>query len=76
MNGDEATKGQFQEQYWQYTKEELQQHVDGLLGDLDQWSQTASGYDLQTHPRVPLILQHNAFVKDTFLKVKAKLDYM
>ena len=76
MSGDEATKGQFQEQYWQYTKEELQSHVDGLLVELDQWSYTASQYDLNTHPRVPLILQHNAFVKDTFLRVKSTLDNM
>eukprot|EP00581_Thalassiosira_minuscula_P010462 CAMPEP_0183710862 /NCGR_PEP_ID=MMETSP0737-20130205/6495_1 /TAXON_ID=385413 /ORGANISM="Thalassiosira miniscula, Strain CCMP1093" /LENGTH=378 /DNA_ID=CAMNT_0025939227 /DNA_START=152 /DNA_END=1288 /DNA_ORIENTATION=- len=76
MNGDEATKGQFQEQYWSYTKEELSNHVNGLLGDLDVWSQTANSYDLNTHPRVPLILEHNAFVKDIFLRVKGNLDNM
>ena len=31
MSCDEATKGQFQDQYWQYTKEKLQDHVNGLL---------------------------------------------
>lgn len=76
MNGDEATKSQYQDQYWQYTKEELQKHVNGLLMDLDQWSATANSYDLNTHPRVPLILQHNAYVKETFLAVKAQLDNM
>jgi hypothetical protein len=76
MSGDEATKSQYHEQYWQYTKEELQKHVDGTLMDLDKWSAKANGYDLNTHPRVPLILQHNEFVKETFLNVKNNLDYM
>mmetsp|Transcript_18717 Transcript_18717/g.40152 ORF Transcript_18717/g.40152 Transcript_18717/m.40152 type:complete len:424 (-) Transcript_18717:130-1401(-) len=76
MSGDESAKSQYQDQYWQYTKEELQKHVDGTLRDLDRWSEKANSYDLNTHPRVPLILQHNAFVKETFLNVKANLDVM
>ena len=76
MNGDEATKAQCHEQWWIYTKEKLQNHVNKLLNDLDKWSAKASSYDLNTHPRVPLILQHNAFVKETFLQVKANLDSM
>lgn len=76
ISGDEATKGQYHDQYWQYTKEELQKHVDGTLRDLDRWSAKANSYDLNTHPRVPLILQHNSFVKETFMRVKAKLDMM
>ncbi|KAL7540293.1 hypothetical protein ACHAXR_011690 [Thalassiosira sp. AJA248-18] len=76
MSGDEATKSQYEGQYWEYSKGELQNHVDGLLRDLDQWSNTASTYDLNTHPRVPLIMQHNAYVKETFLAVKANLDNM
>lgn len=74
--GDEATKNQFHEQYFQYTKEELQKHVDTTLQDLDRLSQLARSYDVRTHPRVPVILQHNAFVKETFLKVKQNLDNM
>ena len=76
MNGDEATKGQYQSSYWDYTKGQLQQHVDKLLDDIDVMCATASGYDLSTHPRVPVILQHNAIVKDTFLRVQANLDSM
>lgn len=73
MSGQQSP---YHEQYWPYIKEELQKHVDGTLRDLDKWSQKANSYDLNTHPRVPLILQHNAFVKQTFLNVKANLDYM
>lgn len=76
MSGDESTKGQYQEQYWPYTKEELQNHVNGLIGDIDVWSRTARSYDLNTHPRAPLILQHNAFVRDTFVQVKLYIDNM
>ena len=76
IGGDESTKAQYHDQYWSYTKTELQKHVDGTLRDLDRWSTKANLYDLNTHPRVPLILQHNAFVKDTFLRVKANLDVM
>ena len=76
VNGDEGTKSYYHDQYWQYTKEELQKHVDGTLRDLDRWSQKANSYDINTHPRVPLILQHNAFVNETFMRVKANLDMM
>ncbi|KAL7541012.1 hypothetical protein ACHAXR_010555 [Thalassiosira sp. AJA248-18] len=76
ISGDEATKGQYHDQYWAYTKEELQKHVDGTLRDLDRWSAKANSYDLNTHPRVPLILQHNGFVKETFQRVKQSLDMM
>ncbi|CAJ1963817.1 unnamed protein product [Cylindrotheca closterium] len=75
-SGDEATKNQFHEQYFAYTKEELQKHVDSTLADLDRLSTIARSYDVRTHPRVPVILQHNAFVKETFLKVKQTLDNM
>ncbi|KAL3810290.1 hypothetical protein ACHAXA_008658 [Cyclostephanos tholiformis] len=76
VSGDEGTKSQYHDQYWPYTKQELQKHVDGTLRDLERWSAKANSYDLNTHPRVPLILQHNAFVKETFLRVKMNLDAM
>jgi len=76
MSGDENAKAQYHDQYWQYTKQELQKHVDGTLRDLERWSAKAQSYDLNTHPRVPLILQHNEFVKETFLRVKTNLDMM
>ena len=68
MTGDETTKAQYHEQYWPYTKEELRSHVDGLIGDIDGWSKTANLYDLDMHPHDPLILQHNAFVRDTVVQ--------
>ena len=75
-NGDENTKQQYHQQYFQYTKQALQKHVDDTLRDLDRFSAKASSYDPATHPRVPVILKHNAFVKETFLRVKQNLDNM
>ena len=76
MGGDEDTKAQYHGSYWEYTKDELCKHVDGTLKDLSKWSAKAQSYDLNTHPRVPLILHHNEFVKQTFWNVKAYLDSM
>ena len=76
MSGDESTKAMYQEQYWPYTREELQNHVNGLIDDIDGWSRTAGSYDVNTHPRAPLILQHNAFVRETFVQVKSYLGSM
>jgi hypothetical protein len=76
VGGDEDTKNQFHNQYFQYTKEELQKHVDSTLADLDRLSSLGQSYDVRTHPRVPVILQHNAFVRETFLTVKQTLDAM
>lgn len=75
-SGDDYTKQQYQEQYWPYTKVELQNHVNKLLVDIEKWNNLASGYDLNTHPRAPLIIQHNSFVRDIFVNVKANLDTM
>ncbi|OEU20387.1 ribulose-1,5-bisphosphate carboxylase-like protein [Fragilariopsis cylindrus CCMP1102] len=76
MNGDQDTKQQYLEQYYPNIIDALRTHVDGTLIELDQLSQKANSYDPSTHPRVPVILQHNAFVKETFLRVKANLDNM
>jgi hypothetical protein len=76
INGDENTKAQYHEQYFPYTLEALKSHVDDTLKELEELSSKARTYDPITHPRVPVILAHNQFVKDTFLKVKANLDNM
>lgn len=73
---DENIKGKYHNQYFQYTKQELQKHVDSTLADLDRLSSMAQSYDPRSHPRAPVILQHNQFVKQTFLRVKQTLDAM
>ena len=76
MDGDAGTKQDYLEQYYPNIIEALQEHVDGTLAELDRLSTKATSKDPATHPRVPVILQHNAFVKETFLRVKANLDSM
>ncbi|KAL3908791.1 MAG: hypothetical protein SGILL_008347 [Bacillariaceae sp.] len=74
--GDAGSKNSFHEQYWSYTIDSLRKHVDGTLRDLDRLSDKARSKDPSTHPRVPVILKHNEFVKETFQRVKANIDQM
>ena len=76
MAGDADTKAGYHQQYFPYTLDALKKHVDGTLQELDQLSAEAASKDLATHPRVPVILQHNEFVKQVFLNVKAGVDAM
>lgn len=73
---DEASKQEIHGQYFQYTLDALKQHVYSILGDVDQLTQTAQSYDLQTHPRVPVIVAHNNLVRDTFTMTSALLEQM
>jgi len=75
-NGDEETKNAYHGQYFSYTLDYLKGHVDQTLMDIDRLSNLAASYDPNTHPRAPLILQHNQFVKQTFEAVKYSLDQM
>ena len=74
MAGDEATKQSIHEHYYEETLASLRKHVNDFLQQLEQLSQKAVGKDYREHPRLPLILKHNEFVKETFLAVKAQLD--
>lgn len=76
MSGDTETKNSYHQQYFPYSLEALQKHVDKTLKVLGTLSARANSYDRSTHPRIPVILKHNKFVKSTFLRVKAHLDAM
>ena len=76
MAGDEETKNAFHSQYFSYTLDYLRSHVDSTLQQIDQLSALAASYDPVSHPRAPLIVQHNGFVKQTFEAVKYSLDQM
>lgn len=76
MQGDAATKASIHQQYFLETSTALQSHVDKFLKLLEDLSLKSEGKDYNEHPRLPLILRHNEFVKETFLKVKANLDPM
>mmetsp|Transcript_10892 Transcript_10892/g.19822 ORF Transcript_10892/g.19822 Transcript_10892/m.19822 type:complete len:469 (+) Transcript_10892:91-1497(+) len=73
MNGDEQTKGQISEQFRYETLSEIKKHVDTFLESLVELEKKSYGKSLEEHPRLPLILRHNEFVKETFLKVQSNL---
>lgn len=73
MSGDVDTKQAIHQHFYPQTLESLQNHVDGFLKQLDELTAKTKGKDVKEHPRIPLILGHNEFVKETFLAVKANL---
>ena len=76
MNGDYETKNVIHQQYFYETSSALKRHVDTFIDDLDVLSNKAMLKDPVEHPRIPLILMHNDFVKSTFLNVKEHIDPM
>jgi len=76
MQGDEGTKNAIHQQYFPLTSRALQIHVNSFLHQLDELNAKGATYDINEHPRVPIILEHNTFVKETFLRVKNNLDSM
>lgn len=76
MTGDASTKNAIHQQYFEQTSRALKNHVDTFLQQLDELSEKALAKDLNEHPRIPLILRHNDFVRETFLTVKDRIDPM
>ena len=73
VNGDFETKQIIHEEYLPETWAALNEHVDKFLEQLDKLSDKALGRDVNDHPRLPLILRHNEYVKRIFLTVKSCL---
>mmetsp|Transcript_8549 Transcript_8549/g.11784 ORF Transcript_8549/g.11784 Transcript_8549/m.11784 type:complete len:449 (-) Transcript_8549:271-1617(-) len=69
---DVQTKLNLHEKYYSDTSAMLKEHIDTFLGRLERLTQKAEGMDPSEHPRLPLILSHNEFVKQTFLSVRRK----
>jgi hypothetical protein len=72
MNGDDETKYMMHQQYYSETCQQLLHHIDMTVLELDELSARADGRDVREHPRLPLILRHNEFVRRTFLRVRAR----
>lgn len=66
QNNDEETKQYYNDQYYAYTLEALKDHVYGILESAEKLTYKAQNYDLETHPRVPVIVAHNNLVMETF----------
>ncbi|KAL7531806.1 hypothetical protein ACHAXR_004248 [Thalassiosira sp. AJA248-18] len=73
MNGDQQTKAMISEQFKYETLCEIKKHVDTFLEALEALEKKSYGKDMNEHSRLPLILRHNEFVKQTFLKVQMNL---
>lgn len=81
MMGDDSIKASYHDQYFGQTFQLIQNHVNFILNELDELGigleiQMAQGQDAQLHPRLPLIMRHNEFVKRTFEDVQKLLDNM
>ena len=74
MRGDPDTKNAIHGQFFLETANYLKKHVDTVLWQIGELSKKAEGQDEAVHPRLPMIKRHNAYVKDTFLRVKEGLD--
>lgn len=72
LMNDYETKQFLHEQYYHETSAQLLEHIDTFLYQLDQLSSKSIGRDFYEHPRLPLILRHNDFVRNTFLTVRAR----
>lgn len=75
-NADEGTKEQYHSQYFAYTLDALKQHVYMITRDSKVLTLQAQSYDLNTHPRVPVIVAHNELVSRTFTMTAALLEQM
>lgn len=76
MTGNEGLKQQYHEQYFSKTLSALQKHVDYLVTELEELSESSWRKDLTRHPRFPLLIKHNEFVKEIFEAVQQNLDNM
>lgn len=76
QSGDEVTKADFHSNYFAYTLASLNEHVLSILDDVDQLTTIAFSYDLEIHPRVPVIVAHNKMVRDTFALTASLLGSM
>lgn len=72
QRGDYETKQMLHEKYYADTSRLLLEHIEGFLEQLDKLSVKADerNTDFSDHPRLPLIIRHNQFVRDTFMTVR------
>mmetsp|Transcript_4581 Transcript_4581/g.10053 ORF Transcript_4581/g.10053 Transcript_4581/m.10053 type:complete len:468 (+) Transcript_4581:154-1557(+) len=71
--GDYATKQSIHEQYYPLTAAKLSDHIETFLDELDtleRKGEYGGKVAADDHPRLPLIMRHNEFVKKTFLTVR------
>lgn len=70
MEGDWEAKQAIHEEYYPKTSSLLLEHIDTFIDQLDRLSKKTEGRDVNEHPRLPLIVRHNQFVRETFMNVR------
>merc|ERR1712151_1450421 len=76
VRGDAEPKNAMHNQCMGQTANELKMHVDAFLEQLTVLTGKADDKNWNEHPRLPLILRHNEFVRTTFEKVKLRVNPM
>lgn len=71
--GDRITKQMLHEKHCHETSRLLLEHIEEFLAQLDKLGQKAQGRSVEEHPRLPLILRHNQFVREIFLTVRNRV---
>mmetsp|Transcript_14867 Transcript_14867/g.27036 ORF Transcript_14867/g.27036 Transcript_14867/m.27036 type:complete len:473 (-) Transcript_14867:10-1428(-) len=71
---DVQTKQMLHEKHYPETSRLLLEHIDDFIAQLDKLNGKAEerARYMDDHPRLPLILKHNQFVRETFLTVRNK----
>ena len=77
MAGNEELKQSYHARYFPQTFSVLSKHVNYLVNELDELSESVSWRkDVQKYPRLPLLKRHNEFVREIFGLVQQNLDVM
>ena len=78
MTGDEVAKQSYHEAGDNFVniRSQLQKHVDYLVNELDELSENSWRKDIERHPRLPLLMRHNEYIREGFEKVQQNLDNM
>ena len=74
ITGDAELKNAYHQQYLPETIAKLKAHVDKFILELDELYKKASMKNLDENTRLPLIVMHNEFVRETFMRVKEQID--
>ena len=79
--GDEGRKQQYYAAYGAQVTDKLRRHVAFLVNELEECNiglemQLSMGWDKHRHPRTPLLLRHNNYVRSMFEKALENLDAM
>lgn len=76
VSNDEGSKEQYHGDYFAYTLDAMKRHVYSILSDAENLTMKAQQYDINTHPRVPVIVAHNQLVSQAFTITAALLEQM